>query len=162
MLLQRLERSVQVRASLTRVWEFFADPRNLPEITPPWLEFRLVSTPPPRMYPGLLLEYRVRPFPGPTWPWVTEITHIREGVWFVDEQRIGPYRLWHHEHHFRAVGPEVEVRDLVLYVLPGGWAGQLALGRAVRARLRAIFDYRERAVRSRFGEGGGPPTLDNP
>ncbi len=154
MRLQKLERVVRLRAELPRVWEFFADPRNLREITPPWLDFRLVSAAPPRMYPGLLLEYRVRPFPGPAWPWVTEITHVREGEYFVDVQRLGPYRLWHHEHHFRTVGGAVEVRDLVLYVLPGGWAGQLALARAVRARLRAIFDYRERAVRSRFGEGG--------
>lgn len=155
MRLQRLERVIQLRAPLPRVWEFFADPRNLREITPPWLDFQLVSSPPPRMYPGLLLEYRVRPFPGPRWPWVTEITHIREGELFVDEQRIGPYRLWHHEHHFRSLGDRVEVRDLVLYVLPGGWLGQAALGRAVRSRLGAIFDYREHAIRRRFEEGVG-------
>jgi len=150
--LQRLERVVRLRASLDDVWEFFADPRNLREITPPWLDLQIVSPVPDRMYPGLLIEYRVRPFPGPAWVWVTEITHVQEGVRFVDEQRIGPYRLWHHEHHFRASGHGVEVRDLVVYLLPGGWAGHVAVGRAVRSRLQAIFDYRERVVLKRFGQ----------
>lgn len=150
--LQRLERVVRVRASLGEVWEFFADPRNLREITPPWLDLRIVSPVPDRMYPGLLIEYRLRPFPGPAWVWVTEITHVQEGVRFVDEQRVGPYRLWHHEHHFRATDHGVEVRDLVVYLLPGGWAGQWAVGRAVRSRLQAIFDYRERVVLKRFGQ----------
>lgn len=153
MMLYRLERVVRVRAPLERVWEFFADPRNLPEITPPWLRFRIVSPVPARMYPGLLIEYRVRPF---WWEvaWVSEITHVEDGVRFVDEQRVGPYRLWHHEHHFRRVGGQVEVRDLVLYALPGGRLGRRVAGRAVQHRLRAIFDYRERAVLERFGGQG--------
>ncbi|MDR7392862.1 MAG: SRPBCC family protein, partial [Armatimonadota bacterium] len=137
MKLQRLERVVRLRASLDDVWEFFADPRNLREITPPWLDLQIVSPVPDRMYPGLLIEYRVRPFPGPAWVWVTEITHVQEGVRFVDEQRIGPYRLWHHEHHFRASGHGVEVRDLVVSTCspeagPGTWRSDGPCARGFR------------------------------
>lgn len=141
---------MRLKAPLERVWSFFADPRNLPEITPPWLGFRVVSPVPERMYPGLLLEYRVRPFGWWESPWVAEITHVEEGRRFVDEQRIGPYRLWHHEHHFRVVDGRVEVRDLVLYALPAGRLGRALASRAVERRLAAIFDYRERAVRTRL------------
>ncbi|MCS7173840.1 MAG: SRPBCC family protein [Armatimonadetes bacterium] len=154
--LHRLERTLVLHAELGTVWEFFADPRNLPEITPPWLDLRLVSPVPDRMYPGLLLEYRVRPFGGLAWPWVAEITHIREGSLFVDEQRLGPYRLWHHEHHFRIVPGGVEVRDLVVYALPGGWLGDRLLAASVARRLEAIFQFREVAVRRRFSGSEGP------
>lgn len=141
---------MRLKAPLERVWSFFADPRNLPEITPPWLGFRVVSPVPERMYPGLLLEYRVRPFRWWESPWVAESTHVEEGRRFVDEQRIGPYRLWHHEHHFRVVDGWVEVRDLVLYALPAGRLGRALASRAVERRLVAIFDYRERAVGARL------------
>lgn len=150
-MLHRLERVLLLNASPERVWSFFADPRNLPKITPPWLGFRVVSPLPPHIYPGLLLEYRVRPFGRAECPWIAEITHVEEGVRFVDEQRIGPYRLWHHEHHFRLVDGRVEVRDVVLYVLPGGRAGRVVASRAVERRLKAIFDYRERAVQEQLG-----------
>lgn len=154
MVSRRLERVVRLSTPLKRVWSFFADPRNLAEITPPWLGFRVVSPLPPRIYPGLLIEYRVRPFGRGECPWVAEITHVEEGLRFVDEQRIGPYRLWHHEHHFRLVDGQVEVRDLVVYVLPGGRLGRLLASRVVDRRLKAIFDYRERAVLQRVAQLG--------
>ena len=109
--------------------------------------FKVVSEPPPKIYPGLMIEYRVRPFPGVPVTWLTEITHVKEGTSFVDEQRVGPYRIWHHEHHFTA-RPEggVEVNDIVTYVLPFGWAGNLIHPFLVAPQLRKIFDYRQQVI----------------
>jgi ligand-binding SRPBCC domain-containing protein len=103
------------------------------------------------MYPGMLIEYTVRPLFGLPVRWVTEITHVREHEYFVDEQRAGPYRFWHHEHHFRPVEGGVEVRDLVSYRLPLGPLGSLINRLAVRGRLAQIFEYRRRVLEDRFG-----------
>lgn len=152
MRLQRLERTQRLRTSLLDAWAFFADPRNLSRITPPWLGFQVRSPLPERMYPGLVIVYTVQPLLGIPVEWVTEITHVAEPYLFVDEQRFGPYRFWHHEHHFREVPGGVEVRDLVHYALPGGWVGSRLLGPVVAARLREIFDYRRTVLAGLFGE----------
>jgi ligand-binding SRPBCC domain-containing protein len=89
-----------IPADRAAVWTFFATPRNLDELTPPDLRFRILGDVPARMYAGQLIEYRLSPLPGVWLRWLTEIRHLREGEYFVDEQRIGPYRLWYHEHHF--------------------------------------------------------------
>lgn len=145
-------RSVQfIPVSPECAWEFFSDPRNLPRITPPWLSFELVSDPPGRMYPGLLIEYRVRPLWGIPLRWLTEITQVAEPHLFVDEQRLGPYRLWHHQHRFRAVPGGVEMADEVHYLLRWGPLGRAARWCLVRRRLEEIFDYRRSAVERIFG-----------
>ena len=127
-------------------WDFFSDPRNLPRITPQWMSFELLSDPPARMYPGLLIEYRVRPLCGIPLRWLTEITHMVEPLLFVDEQRFGPYRLWHHQHRFRSVPGGVEMEDEVHYLLRGGPFGRVAQRYLVRRRVEEIFDYRRAAV----------------
>ena len=134
-------------------WAFFSNPRNLPRITPPWLSFEVLSDPPDRMYPGLLIEYRVRPLWGIPLRWLTEITHVVEPCLFVDEPRLGPYRFWHHQHRFRAAGGGVEMEDEVHYLLPGGPAGRVAHALLVRRRLEEIFRYRRAAVERIFGGG---------
>ena len=99
----------------------------------------------------MMIEYRVRPLFGIPATWLTEITHVEPGKFFVDEQRIGPYRMWHHEHHFTALGDgKVEVRDRVTYVLPLGWLGELAHPFLVKPQLERIFAYREKAVGELF------------
>lgn len=165
MILERLEYVVQVEAPTDAVWRFFSNPHNLPRITPPWLDLRIVSPAPERIYPGLILEYRVRPTRGLRVAWVTEITHVREGELFVDEQRFGPYHFWHHQHLFRATGRSVEVRDVVHYLLPGGFLGRPFLRRWVGRQLEAIFAYRQEAVRRLLREesrGGGQVPLVAP
>ncbi len=137
MILERLESVFHVEGPADAVWRFFSNPHNPPRITPPWLDLRVVSPAPERIYPGLILEYRVRPAPGLRVAWVTEITHVREGELFVDEQRFGPYRFWRHQHLFRATGRLVEVRDVVHYLLPGGFVGRALLRQWVRRRLEA-------------------------
>jgi ligand-binding SRPBCC domain-containing protein len=136
---------------LEEAWDFFSDPRNLSAITPPELGFKLLTPDPPRMHPGQMLEYSVRPFPGFRTGWLTEITHVRELEYFVDEQRMGPYRLWHHEHHFRPVSGGVEMEDIVHYALPFGPLGALFGKALVRRTLKRIFSFRARILTERLG-----------
>lgn len=140
--------------SVPEAWNFFSDPRNLPRITPPSLGLEVTSDLPGEMYPGMIIAYRVRPIPGIPVDWVTEITHVREPSLFVDEQRFGPYRFWHHEHHFREVEEGVEMVDLVLYALPLGGLGRVFGGPLVRRRLAEIFAFRRRFLEREFGSEG--------
>ena len=158
MSLHRIHAVDRLPISLDEAWAFFSDPQNLSVITPPDMGFEITGEMPERMYPGLIITYRVRPLLGIPTTWVTEIAHVQERRYFVDEQRIGPYRLWHHQHHFRAVPGGVEVADLVHYTLPGGPIGDMVHAAFVRRRLRGIFDFRTEALRARFGamEQSGP------
>ena len=153
MSLHRFESTLTVPAPLDQVWEFFSDPKNLAAITPPRMGFQILSVLPERAYPGLIIAYRVRPLGPVPVTWVTEITHVEERRFFVDEQRSGPYRLWHHEHHFRAAGDATEMRDVVHYQLPFGPLGDLVERLVVRRQIERIFRFRERAIRCRYGAG---------
>lgn len=136
-------------------WEFFSNPRNLPLITPPALGFEILTgVLPPRIHAGMMIAYRVRPVAGIPLHWLTEITHVTEGEYFVDEQRSGPYAIWHHEHRFRETGGGTEVEDLVTYRLPFGWAGALMHRLLVRRKLEAIFDFRSAAIQRLMAKGG--------
>lgn len=151
MKLHRLERVQTLPISPATAWEFFSDPRNLTRITPPDLGFAITSPVPERTYPGLVITYTVTPYFGIPVRWVTEITHAREPDFFVDEQRFGPYRFWHHQHLFREVDGGVEMRDIVHYILPYGCAGSLAAPLVAR-RLADIFDFRRETLAARFGK----------
>lgn len=142
-----LERTQILRLPLADGWQFFSNPRNLEKITPPSLGFRIKSELPPRIYPGLMIQYTVSPLLGVPLRWLTEIVHVEEPHHFVDEQRIGPYRLWHHEHFFRELADgQVEVRDFVHYVPPFGPLGAFVNAFVIRRQLAAIFDFRRRAL----------------
>lgn len=140
-----------IPADRATVWAFFATPRNLDELTPPDLRFRILGEVPERMYAGQLIEYRISPLPGVWLRWLTEIRHVREGEYFVDEQRIGPYRLWYHEHLFAPAPGGVVMTDRVTYDVGWGPAGWLAERLWVRRPLDHIFAYRRRCVAARFG-----------
>ncbi len=153
MAIHRLETRQIIRATPRQCWAFFSDPRNLAEITPASLDFQ-VMTPdlPPDIHPGLMIEYRVRPLAGIPMTWLTEITRVEEGRCFIDEQRVGPYRIWHHEHWFRELGEgRMEIRDRLHYVLPFQWADFAFHAWLVRPQLAKIFAYRKRAVAAKFG-----------
>ena len=140
-----------IRTGIGRAWDFFSDPRNLAKITPPELDFTILSALPERVHAGLMIEYRVRPLLGIPVRWLTEITHVEQGKFFVDEQRIGPYRIWHHEHHFKALDDErTEITDRVTYVLPYGPLGDLVHPFLVKPQLAKIFAFREKAVGEMF------------
>lgn len=142
-----LERSQVIDVPVVDCWRFFSDPRNLQKITPPTLRFRIKSEVPARIHVGLMIRYSVTPLAGIPLTWLTEITGVEEPNYFVDEQRIGPYRVWHHEHFFTPMGAErTAVRDLVNYVPPFGPLGALLNALAIRPQLGRIFDYRERQL----------------
>ncbi|HEX8904281.1 MAG TPA: SRPBCC family protein [Longimicrobiaceae bacterium] len=148
MKLHVLEARQLLPISLEDAWEFFSDARNLARITPPWLGFEVTSELPERMYAGMLVTYRIRPLLGVPVRWVTEITHADEPYLFVDEQRAGPYRFWHHQHLFRQVAGGVEMRDVVHYALaPGAGAARRFL---VGPRLERIFAHRRRVLEETF------------
>ncbi len=142
-----LHRTQTVRMSLEACWGFFSDPRNLEKITPPSLGFQIKSELPAEVYPGLMIQYTVSPLFGIPITWLTEIVQVNKPHHFADEQRVGPYRLWHHEHFFRALSEEeTEVRDLVHYVPPFGPLGAILNGFIIRRQLAAIFDFRARQM----------------
>ena len=138
--------------SLDAAWDFFSSPANLKEITPSNLGFQIVSKyHGEKMYPGQIIEYIVKPILGIPLYWMTEITHVEDKKYFVDEQRFGPYTMWHHQHHFRAVDGGVEMTDIVHYKLPLWILGDFANTIMVKNQLKGIFDYRFEAVEQRFG-----------
>jgi len=151
---RKIERSQTIPVNLERAWDFFSSPLNLRQITPPELDFVVVSQVPEKIYPGLMIEYRVRPLFGLRMPWLTEITQVRAPHYFVDEQRLGPYRLWHHEHFFESTsdGSGTIVRDLVHYIIPFSPLSELAHPLLVAPQLKKIFDYRARRLEQFFGK----------
>ncbi len=151
MAIHSLHATQVIRASAGAAWDFFSNPRNLPRITPPALAFQVLSEVPERMHPGLMIQYRVRPLFGVPMTWLTEITHVREGEYFVDEQRVGPYAIWHHEHHFKDLGDgRTEMRDLVTYVPPFGVLGELVHPFLIGPKIEEIFAYRRKVVETLF------------
>lgn len=151
MQLFRIRQRQRLPISIGEAWAFFSDPRNLELITPPSLGLRVTSELPERIYPGAIITYEIRPLLGIRMKWVTEITHLAEGRLFIDEQRFGPYRFWHHQHHFGEIGGGVEVRDLVHYALPGGPFGKLSNKVLVSRQLKEIFDFRRGYLERRYG-----------
>lgn len=150
-MIHRLQRGQSVPAGLEEVWAYFSVPENLNELTPPDMHFRIISNTAAQMAAGQLIEYRVRFMPVVRSRWLTEIAHVRELAYFVDEQRIGPYRFWHHQHHFEPIPGGTRNRDEVTYELPFGGLGDLVHAVWVRRRLNHIFDYRQQKIAELFG-----------
>lgn len=147
-----LERKEILPVDIETAWEFFSNPGNLPAITPPELDLRVTSGAEERIYPGMIITYEVTPVLFFRSGWVTEITHVDAPRYFVDEQRAGPYRLWHHKHFFAETGRgETEARDVVHYSLPFGPLGAAAHRLFVRRKLNSIFDYRSSRLAELFG-----------
>ena len=138
--------------SLTEAWEFFSKPDNLKDITPSNLGFLIVSKHHGKtMYPGQIIEYTVKPILGIPLYWMTEITQVTDQQYFIDQQRFGPYTMWHHQHHFKAVEGGVEMTDIVHYKLPFFFLGDIANWLFVKRQLKGIFDFRFKAVEAKWG-----------
>ncbi len=147
MKVRRLERSSRLSRPLDEVFAFFADASNLEELTPPWLAFDIVTERPIEMAVGTLIDYRLR-VRGLPLRWRSEITVWDPPHRFVDEQRKGPYRLWHHEHRFEADGPDTtRVLDHVDYAV---WLDPI-VHPFIRRDVETIFDYRQERLRELFG-----------
>ncbi len=141
----------KIPISLDDAWNFFSNPKNLKEITPSNLGFNIISKHHgEKMYPGQIIEYKVSPVLKIPVYWMTEITHVEEKKYFVDEQRFGPYSIWHHQHHFKAIGDGVEMTDIVHYKLPFGFLGDIANSLFVKKQLKGIFDHRFSIVEKLF------------
>lgn len=137
--------------TLEQAWDFFSSPVNLKKITPEYMGFKITSDlGDGKMYPGQIISYIVTPVLGIPMSWTTEITHVLDKKYFVDEQRFGPYSLWHHQHWFREVEGGVEMTDIVNYGLPLGFLGRIANSIFVQNKLKEIFDYREKVVGQYF------------
>lgn len=150
MFLHQLRSTQRLNVPLAEAWAFFCAPENLNDITPEELQFRIVTPVPPVMYPGMIVEYRIKAIPGVWQTWVTEITHVDDGRSFIDEQRFGPYRFWHHRHVFEDHGDHVVMHDVVNYALPFGPLGSLVHWLIVGAKVRRIFAFRYAVLERRF------------
>ena len=145
----------RIPATKNEVWDFISSPSNLREITPDKLDFTITSPNlPDKMYTGLMITYKVRPILGIRMTWVTEITHVQEGKYFVDEQRVGPYAIWHHEHHIEEIDGGISMKDIITYKPPFGFLGNIANRLLIRKQLKEIFQFREKAIIKRFGNFG--------
>jgi len=151
MTVHTLEQTQFLPISMDEAWDFFSSPRNLDEITPADLGFVIRYIAGERVYEGQIITYRVRIAPLVHVSWVTEIKHVDDGRSFVDEQRFGPYKLWHHRHRFEPVDGGVNMIDLVHYVMPFGPCGAIAHTVFVRRKLEHIFAHRKKILSARFG-----------
>jgi len=153
----------KIPVSLDKAWEFFSDPANLQAITPGDMGFKIISRHQgDKMYAGQIIEYTVKPVLGIPVYWMTEITQVKDKEYFIDEQRFGPYTLWHHQHHFREIEEGVEMTDIVHYKNPLWILGKLANVLFVKNKLMGIFTYRFQKVEELFGKwpGGQPVQVE--
>lgn len=143
----------KIPVSLDKAWDFFSSPANLQAITPAKMGFTIISKHHgEKMYPGQLIEYKVKPVLGIPLYWMTEITHVKDKEYFIDEQRFGPYSLWHHQHHFKSIEGGVEMTDIIHYKNPLWLLGDIANALFIKKQLRDIFDFRYKKVEELFGK----------
>ncbi|MDG2165067.1 MAG: SRPBCC family protein [Flavobacteriales bacterium] len=145
--------SVQyLNSDIKSVWEFASSPKNLKKITPDYMLFNITSENQDKMYPGMIISYQVAPILKLKLNWVTEITHVIENKFFVDEQKIGPYALWHHQHLFEVVDKRVKMIDIVTYKPPFGFIGRLANTLFIEKQIKSIFEYRRKKMHQLFNQ----------
>jgi ligand-binding SRPBCC domain-containing protein len=135
---------------IEEAWEFFSNPNNLSVITPDWLNFKVTCKLQDKMYMGMIITYKVHPVLGIPINWGTEITHVKEPVYFVDEQRLGPYKFWHHQHHFKETEGGVEMKDIVSYALPFDPLSRPLNSLLVEKIVKEIFAFREKKLMTMF------------
>ena len=138
--------------SLEEAWNFIADPKNLEVITPKSMGFKTLSGDNKEMFAGQIIHYYITPLFGIKVQWVTEITHVQDRKFFVDEQRFGPYAFWHHKHFLKEIEGGVEMEDIVHYKVPMGILGQLVHPFLVKPKLEEIFAFRQKKLIELFGE----------
>ncbi|WP_191861011.1 SRPBCC family protein [Hanstruepera ponticola] len=146
-----LHKKQNLPISVEQAWDFLSDPGNLKVITPDYMGFNILSGADRPMYAGQIIQYIVTPVLGIKTKWVTEITHVIDKHYFVDEQRFGPYSLWHHKHFIKEIEGGVEMEDIIDYKIPLGILGQLVQPILVKPKLEEIFEYRQKKLIELFG-----------
>jgi ligand-binding SRPBCC domain-containing protein len=147
-----LHQTLTIPSTIDKVWDFISSPGNLKKITPEYMGFDVATKNlPEKMYPGMIISYKVSPFLGIKMTWVTEITQVSELKYFVDEQRVGPYKMWHHQHFIEPVEGGVLMTDIVDYQPPLGFLGAIANQLVIKSQLNEIFSYRTRQLEAYFG-----------
>jgi ligand-binding SRPBCC domain-containing protein len=135
------------------LWDYISDPDNLKKLTPAYMDFKVTSLPHTgKMYPGLIITYIIKPILHVPLRWMTEIVQVKEGEYFIDEQRIGPYRFWHHQHRLEKIPGGVLMTDIVTYAPPFGFIGAIANRLFIKQQLRQLFNYRRKVLEQQFGK----------
>ena len=147
-----LHKKQNLPISVDEAWDFLSDPRNLKTITPDYMGFHILSGADRPMFPGQIIQYIVTPVLGIKTKWVTEITHVKDKEYFVDEQRFGPYALWHHKHFIKPIEGGIEMEDIIDYKVPMGILGQMLHPILVKPKLEEIFNYRTTKLEALFGK----------
>ncbi|WP_417357353.1 SRPBCC family protein [Flavobacterium sp.] len=147
-----LHKTQKIPVSLNEAWNFISTPKNLAVITPPSMGFVTLSGDDKDMFAGQIIHYHVSPLLGLKMEWVTEITHVEDKHFFVDEQRFGPYKFWHHKHFLKEIPGGVEMEDIIHYKLPMGILGKMVQPFMVKPKLEEIFEYRKNKLIELFGE----------
>lgn len=143
----QMNRKQLLHVSLDDAWSFFADPNNLQKLTPPKMRMKVIDKHPSELYAGMIATYKIRPIFNIPITWVTEVTQVLSKEYFIDEQRFGPFKFWHHEHRFKQTDEGVEMTDLVHYAMPFSIIGKLVHAQIVRPKLQAMFAYRQKQLR---------------
>jgi len=147
--------TLKIPATIDRVWDFISSPQNLTHITPEYMGFDITTKNlPEKVYAGMIISYIVKPLLGIRMRWVTEITHVSELKYFVDEQRFGPYAMWHHQHIIEAIEGGVLMTDIVDYQPPMGFMGAIANQLFIKKQLNEIFTFRTKKLEEHFGKFG--------
>ena len=132
----------KINTDIDNLWKFISSPKNLSKITPSYMDFKILSKIPEEMYEGLIISYTVKPILGVKMNWVTEITHIKDKKYFVDEQRKGPYKMWHHEHILIETDNGIIMKDIISYIPPFGILGKILNILFIKRQVKTIFKYR--------------------
>lgn len=151
MKIYKIETVQHLNATIEKCWDFFSSPKNLQTITPNDMSFEIQDFDGKRMYPGQIITYTLKPLFGIKINWVTIITVSQENQYFIDEQRFGPYALWHHKHFFEpAENGGTKMTDIVHYAIPFGFLGQIMNKLVVNKKVNGIFDFRRTKIEELF------------
>ncbi len=150
MKVHRFETEQILPVSLSEAWDFFSSPKNLDLITPDDMSFEIKSGAGTKTFAGQIITYKIKPLLNIPMNWVTEITQCVEGQYFIDEQRFGPYRFWHHQHHFKEIENGILMNDILHYALPLGPLGELMGKLFIHKKVMNIFSYREKKLNEIF------------
>ena len=148
----KLKYSQKLPISLNEAWDFLSSPKNLELITPKSMDFNITDWDEKKAYPGQIIRYTVKPLLGIKINWVTEITHVQDKEYFVDEQRFGPYSFWHHKHFIKEIDNGVLMEDIIHYKIPLGPIGVLLNFLFINSKLKSIFKYRKQELIKIFGD----------